>query len=220
MPTTYYGESSGVGLAINNLPDGPRRLGLVGLGTGSLATYGRQGDYLRIYEINPAMKVLATSQFKYLEYCLAKVEVVMGDARLTMEREVADGGSQKFDLLALDAFSSDAIPVHLLTRESFAIYLKQLNANGIIAVHVSNRYLDLRPIVQNLADHFQLSYAIIPDDYEEKWWIYRTTWILVTRDKALLEVEAIKDKTEEPPKKRLTNTLWTDDCASLYPIVK
>src|SRR5262249_20115795 len=122
IPTTYYADGSGVGRAINSLPDGPRRIGLVGLGTGTLAAYGRSGDYLRIYEINPAVQRLARSQFKYVEYCQAKVDIVMGDARLSMEREVEEAKPQQFDLLALDAFSSDAIPVHLLTKEAFDIY--------------------------------------------------------------------------------------------------
>jgi hypothetical protein len=219
-PTTYYAETSGVGLAIKQLPETNRRLGLVGLGTGTLASYGRRGDYLRIYEINPAVQKLARTQFTYLERCPAKVDVIMGDARLSMEREVADGGSQKFDLLALDAFSSDAIPIHLLTKESFEIYLKQIKPDGVIAVHTSNRYLDLRPIVENLADHFGLSCATIPDDDEEAWWVYRTTWILVTKNKAILESDKIKEMTEAPEKKRRTNAVWTDDFASLYPIVK
>jgi spermidine synthase len=220
-PTTYYAESSGVGLAIAQLPTTERRIGLVGLGTGTLASYGRKGDYLRIYEINPAVEKLARTQFTFLERCPAKVDIVMGDARLSMERDVANGGSQQFDLLALDAFSSDAIPVHLLTKESFEIYLKQIKPNGVIAVHVSNRYLDLRPVVVNLARHFGLKFAIVPDDYEEQWWVYRTTWILVTRNEEMLDSPKIKEKTEEPEKDpRTRHTLWTDDFASLYEILK
>jgi spermidine synthase len=219
--TTYYGEQSGVGLAIAQLPQTGRRLGLVGLGTGTLASYGRPGDYLRIYEINPAVQQLARTRFTFLERCPAKVDVIMGDARLSMERETAHGGSQQFDLLALDAFSSDAIPIHLLTKESFAIYLKQLKPDGVLAVHVSNRYLDLRPVVENLAEYFGLGCAVVPDDDEEQWWIYRTTWILVTRNQALLASDKIKDKTEEPEKDaRTRHLLWTDDYASLYDIVK
>jgi hypothetical protein len=220
MPTTYYGETSGVGIAINNLPEGPRRLGLVGLGTGSLAVYGRQGDYLRIYEINPAVKALATSEFKYLNYCLGKVDVVMGDARLTMEQEVAQGNDQKFDLLALDAFSSDAIPVHLLTKEAFEIYLKQIKEGGVIAVHISNRYLNLRPVVEKLAEQFGMVTATISDDDEPHWWIYATTWVLVSKNKKFFELDAIKDKSDEPEAAPKSLPLWTDDYASLYSIMK
>jgi spermidine synthase len=220
MPTTYYGDLSGVGIAINNLPEGPRRLGLVGLGTGSLAVYGRQGDNLRIYEINPAVKTLATSQFKYLEYCLGKVDVVMGDARLTMEREVAEGNGQKFDLLALDAFSSDAIPVHLLTKEAFEIYLKQIKPDGVIAVHISNRYLDLRPVVEKLAEEFGMATVTISEDDEPHWWIYATTWVLVSKNKAFLEIDRIRDAADTAEKSSKATPLWTDDYASLYSIMK
>ncbi|HVS52740.1 MAG TPA: fused MFS/spermidine synthase [Opitutaceae bacterium] len=218
--TTYYASTSGVGLAIGELPAGPRRLGLVGLGTGTLASYGRAGDTVHIYEINPAVENLSHTTFTYVRKSPAKVEIAMGDARLSMERELADGRSQQFDLLALDAFSSDAIPVHLLTKESFEIYLRQIKPDGVIAVHVSNRYLDLRPVVENLAAHFGLSVATIFDDDEDPWWVYRTTWILVTKNKALLSAEKIANVTELPEKKKRTNALWTDDFASIYEILK
>ncbi len=219
MPTTYYGESSGVGIAINNLPEGPRRIGLVGLGTGTLAAYGRKGDYLRIYEINPAVEMLARSQFKFLDYCLGKVEVVMGDARLTMEREVAGGQSQQFDLLALDAFSSDAIPVHLLTREAFEIYLQQLKPGGVMAVHISNRYLNLRPVVEKLAENFGMSVLGISDDDEPNWWIYATTWMLLSRNKDFLALDAVRNAADTAESSG-SSPLWTDDFASLYSIMK
>lgn len=219
-PTTYYGERSGVGRAISLLPEGGRRLGLVGLGTGTLATYGRAGDYLRIYEINPAVEKLARSTFSHLERSPAKIDVIMGDARLSMEHEVAGGKSQQFDLLALDAFSSDAIPVHLLTKEAFEIYLRQMKDDGVIAVHVSNRYLDLIPVVENLAAHFNLGLATIADDFTEDWWVYRTTWVLVTKNKALLANEKIHDVADDASTDKRMHTLWTDDYASLYEILK
>ncbi len=220
LATTYYSENSGVGLAINHLPEGPRRLGLVGLGTGTLAVYGRKDDYLRIYEINPAVEELARSQFKYLEYCQAKLDVVMGDARLMMERELAAKQDQKFDLLALDAFSSDAIPVHLLTKEAFEIYLRQIKPDGVIAIHISNRYLNLQPVVEKLAANFGLQVVSIPDDNEPEWWIYATTWMLVTRNKAFLENDRIRDKAETTEAVPQNSPLWTDDFASLYSIMK
>ncbi len=219
MPTTYYSDSSGVGIAINNLPPGPRRLGLVGLGTGTLAAYARQGDTLRIYEINPAVETLARSHFKYLEYCQGTLDVVMGDARLMMERELADGRAQTFDLLALDAFSSDAIPVHLLTREAFEIYLKHLKPDGVIAVHISNRYLDLRPVVEKLAESFGMTVLGISDDNEPNWWVYATTWMLVTRNKEFAASEAVRGAADTPGNNK-DSPLWTDDFASLYSIMK
>jgi len=220
-PTTYYAKSSGVGLAIAALPAAPgRRLGLVGLGTGTLSAYGRQGDYLRIYEINPAVEKLARSRFTYLKDCPANIDVIMGDARISMERELGSGQSQQFDLLALDAFSSDAIPIHLLTKESFALYLRQIKPDGVIAVHTSNRYLDLRPVVENLAHEFGLGVAVIPDDEEDEWWIYRTTWILVSANKSLLARHEIGKVTEHPVPPNLKVGVWTDDHSSLYEILR
>jgi spermidine synthase len=219
IPTTYYSESSGVGLAINQLPQSSRRIGLVGLGTGTLAAYARKGDVLRIYEINPAVETLAREHFKYLDYSQGKVDVVMGDARLMMERELADGKPQEFDLLALDAFSSDAIPVHLLTREAFAVYLQHLKPDGVLAIHISNRYLDLRPVVEKLAQTFGLGVTTISDDNEPNWWVYATTWMLVSRNRGFLETEAIREVADAPGN-HPNAPLWTDDFASLYSIMK
>ena len=207
-------------MAMVALPETPRSIGLVGLGTGSLAVYARAGDSLRIYEINPAVEKLARSQFKYLEYCQAKVEVVMGDARLMMERELEEKKPQQFDLLALDAFSSDAIPVHLLTKEAFTIYRQHLKPDGVLAVHISNRYLNLRPVVEKLAADAGWDAVSISDDNEPDWWIYATTWVLVTKNKALLQTDKIRDAAEAPETGTKAFPLWTDDFASLYSILK
>jgi spermidine synthase len=144
----------------------------------------------------------------------------MGDARLMMENEVAARESQQFDLLALDAFSSDAIPVHLLTKEAFEIYLKQLKPDGVLAIHISNRYLDLQPVVEKLADHFKLHVVTISDDNEPEWWVYATTWMLVTRDKEFLAGDRIREVAEDPKSDNKNFPLWTDDYASLYSIMK
>ena len=220
--TTYYGETSGVGLAIKNLPvpAGHRRIGLVGLGTGTLASYGTPGDYLRIYDINPAVVQLAHTRFNYLQRCPAKVDIVLGDARLSMEHELADNQPQHFDLLALDAFSSDAIPVHLLTKEAFAVYLKQLNPDGVLAVHTSNRYLNLRPVVERLAQEYGLGVLTISDDDEHDWWVYRTTWILVTKNRAFLGLPDIAGVGEPPEDTPARKPLWTDDYASVFQVMR
>ena len=139
---------------------------------------------------------------------------------MTTEQELARNESPQFDLLALDAFSSDAIPVHLLTKEAFDLYLRQIKPDGIIAVHVSNRYLNLRPVVEKLAQNFGLSTAVIYDDNDPNWWIYATTWILVTKNKEFLNQSAILDVTEEPETYKRPAPLWTDDFASLYSIMK
>ena len=219
LPTTYYGFTSGVGRAIDLLP-GAHRIGLVGLGSGTLAAYGRAGDTLRFYDINPAVVPIARERFNYIAYTAAKVDIVLGDARLSLEDELRRGEVQKFDLLALDAFSSDAIPVHLLTREAVAVYLQHLRPNGILAVHVSNRYLNLKPVVAGLARQFDLESLVISDDpRSEDWWQYGSDWILLTKDKEFLKAREFSDAVEvQDEHARVVE--WTDDYASLAPILK
>ncbi len=221
LPTTYYGETSGVGRALRQLwrAEG-RRVGLVGLGTGSLVAYGEEDDYFRIYEINPEVERLARSRFTYLANAEASVDVVMGDARVSMERELAAGDGQRFDLLALDAFSSDAIPVHLLTVEAFDVYLQHLKTDGVIAVHISNRYLDLYPVVETIARHAGLEVVYIADDADGEWWNYRTSWMLLSRNREFLELPEIGDVASAPDNPGRTSRLWTDDYASLFDVLK
>jgi len=215
--TTYYGAESGIGRAVHALPESPRRLGVVGLGTASFAAHGRPGDYIRIYEINPQVQRLATSRFSYIKQCGAKVEIAPGDARLSMEREPP----QEFDLLALDAFSSDAIPVHLLTKEAFQLYQRHVKTNGVIVVHISNHYLDLEPVVANFAREFGFGMASIDyDENDEDWWLYSSTWVLLTRNNAILDSPSIKRAASPQKRKRKTVPLWTDDFASLFQILK
>jgi len=223
IPTTYYATTSGVGRAISSLDEGdgwfrPHSIGLVGLGVGTLAAYVREGDRLRVYEINPAIRDIAAGRFSFLGECAGEVEVVMGDARLSMENEIAADGAQDFDLLALDAFSSDAIPVHLLTREACATYLSHLAADGILAIHISNRYLDLAPVVERLADHFHLAVVSVSDPGGAEWWAYGSTWMLLARDEATLERPVIADAAD-PCGTGSGCPLWTDDFASVWSII-
>jgi spermidine synthase len=210
--TSYYEAGSGVGLAMIKLAqEGPRHIGVVGLGTGTMAAYGRKGDRFRFYEINPQVEMIARKHFTYLSQCDAQVDVILGDARLSMEAEDA----QAFDVLVLDAFSGDAIPVHLLTREAFQIYQRHMKANGVIAVHVSNQFLDLEPIVARIAEHFGLratavSYALAD---------YPSDWVLVAMNPALLEGLQAEDSDISPARAKRA-PLWTDDHTSLLPIVR
>ena len=219
-PTAYYGENSGIGLTLQALPAGHRRIGVIGLGAGTLAAYAQAGDTLRFYEINPAVPRIAAQWFTYLTQCKGKVEVVAGDARLSLEKEPP----QHFDLLVIDAFSSDAIPVHLLTREAFTVYERHLNTNGLIAVHISNKHLNLDPVVANLAREFKYQLAIVDSPApRDQPWILSATWALLARDKMGAELinSAALQRTSRPP---LTNSLniplWTDDFASLYQIIR
>ncbi|WP_415908423.1 spermidine synthase [Oleiharenicola sp. Vm1] len=221
--TTYYGPKSGIGLALEHAAPKPggRRFGFVGLGAGTLAAYGQAGDQLRIYEINPAVLHLARERFTYLTQTAADVKIVLGDARLAMEDELAHDAPQHFDVLALDAFSSDAIPVHLLTAEAFAVYLKHLQPDGVIAVHISNRYLDLRPVVEALAQRYQLSLVTLSNNpKDDEWWLYRTTWMLLSRDPLKFAHADFQDAADEPPDETAQTILWTDDRASLVGILR
>jgi hypothetical protein len=216
-PISYYGPDTGIGLGVAALPVGSRRIGVVGLGTGTMAAFGRAGDYLRFYEINPQVQAVATSWFSYLPKCLGMVEVAPGDARLTLEREPP----QHFDLLVLDAFSSDAIPVHLLTKEAFETYQRHLNTNAIIAVHISNHYLDLEPVVVNLARHFGYKLASIDfEENDEEWWLYGSTWILLSRSEEILNRPAIRNASGTVKTNSVRVPLWTDDFASLFQILR
>lgn len=220
--TTYYAQGSGIGLAINSLPKNRvRTLGLVGMGTGTLASYGRAGDQVKIYEINPQVLEIAKKDFTYLSQSNAKVDVVMGDARLSLESELKEGKVQQFDLLALDAFNSDAIPVHLLTVEAFEVYLKHLRTNGLIAVHISNRYFDLQPVVEKLAEHFNLGCVTISDDNVPDWWVYETSWMIVGEKNRISSTPNFTLRADKPARtKTAALRLWTDDYTSLFKILK
>ena len=148
-PTTYYSTDSGIALALAALGENDQtlRVGVVGLGSGTTAVYGRKGDYFHFYEINPDVITLAKSPFTFLEDSPAEIGITLADARVALERQEP----QNYDLLVLDAFSGDAIPAHLLTMEAFDVYKKHLRKDGVIAIHISNRYLNLYPVVSGLA---------------------------------------------------------------------
>ena len=158
-PTTYYTQTSGVGRALESMHPTirPLKVGVIGLGAGTLATYGSKGDIYRFYDINPAVIVIANRDFTYLRDSEATIQTPLGDARLNLEREAPQG----FDLLAIDAFSSDSIPVHLLTYEALAVYRKHMKPGGIIAFHLTNRFLDLNPVVKQLADAHHLFSVLV-----------------------------------------------------------
>jgi len=214
VATTYYGPQTGVGLAINGLdPNNPRHIGVIGLGAGTLASYGRLGDRFRFYEINPLVLRLARSEFSYLRDCQAELEIVLGDARLSLEREPP----QNFDVLAVDAFSSDSIPVHLLTVEAFQVYFRHLKQDGVLAVHVSNRYLDLKPIVELAARTLGKQTQVIDTEDDDDIGVFGATWVLVTS--RLFE----RPDLVRPPPKLIAQTglrPWTDDYSNLFRILK
>ncbi len=222
-PTTYYTQESGIGLALLDHPRrsaGPLKVGAVGLGTGTIASYGRPGDTFRFYDINPGVVALSMGRqrlFTYLADSRARIEIVLGDARLSMERELARG-SQRYDVLAVDAFSSDAIPVHLLTREALRIYLGHLAPDGILAIHISNRQLNLEPVVRGLANSLQLPMCVV-DKPRMGDAVWGTTWVLLTRDGDLFETPVF-EKACSRNEKGETVRVWTDDYSNLFQVLK
>ena len=215
--TTYYQSTSGIGAAIAAAQArGAIRVGVIGLGIGTLAVYGRKGDLYRFYDINPQVISVARSEFTYLADSAARIEVALGDARLNLEREPL----QNFDVLAVDAFSSDSIPVHLITREALGVYLRHLKPGGVVAFHVSNRFLSLGPVVARLAkEHGAHVTGVYESEGEDS---SRTTsdWVLVSRDPKALAAKEIEAASPEPPEEHDDWRTWTDDYSNLVQILK
>lgn len=218
-PIAYFGETSGVGralLAIQARSAGtPTRVGVVGLGAGTLAAHGRPGDVYRFYELNPSVDDIARRRFTYLRDSHADVETVLGDARLMLEREPA----QRFDLLAIDAFSGDSIPVHLLTREAALLYGRHVPADGIIAVHITNRYLELAAICRQLADALGRQALRIVDQPPAGSGRHRSDWVLISANAPLLE--GLKADGVGVPIDPVPGLLpWTDQYNNLFQVLK
>ena len=222
-PSSYYSGRSGIGLAILKHPRRDRglRIGVVGLGTGTIAALARFGDVVRFYDINPDVVKLSLGEhrvFSYVADCAGKVEVVPGDARLSLERELAQGQPQRFDVLAIDAFSSDSIPVHLLTREAIQVYLAHLERpDGILALHISNRYLDLKPVVKALADALGCDASLV--DIGEEGIFWGSTWVLLAPEGDVLERSGIDDDATALEAGKAVR-LWTDDYSNLFEVWK
>jgi SAM-dependent methyltransferase len=214
--TTYYTATSGIGRALESLHPSltPLKVGVIGLGTGTIATYGAKGDVYRFYDINPAVIAIAKRDFTFIGKSDATIEIALGDARLSLEREAP----QAFDVLAIDAFSSDAIPVHLITSEALAIYRRHVKPGGIIAFHVTNRYLDLAPVVQQLADAQGLHTVLVADDGDEPL-ASRSDWVLLSDNDDALEAEKI-DEVAEQITPHAGWRLWTDDFNNVVQVLK
>jgi SAM-dependent methyltransferase len=214
--TSYYTTTSGIGRLLETLHPRkePLRVGVIGLGTGTLASYGTPGDLYRFYDINPAVVRIAREDFTYLAQSEAHIETPLGDARLTLEREPA----ADLDILAIDAFSSDAIPVHLITSEALALYARHIKPTGVIAFHVTNRFLDLVPVVAALADAHGMEAVYIHDEGEDVL-ASRSDWVLVSNNRALLARPQIAGAAT-PIVRRPDWRLWTDDFNNLFQVLR
>ena len=219
LPSSYFGPTSGYGRLFASLPPAPRNVGVIGLGAGAVAVYGRPGDHFVFYEIDPQVIEVAQKEFTFLGQSKAKVETVLGDGRLALER-APDG---YFDVLAMDAFSGDAIPMHLLTRESIAMYVRKLKPDGAIIFQATNRFVDISPVVAQLAAEHGMKAVMVSDSPDagegRDYWLAYTDQIIISRNPKILEAEPIRAVAEPivPPK---GFRAWTDDYYNLLGILK
>jgi hypothetical protein len=227
MPTTYYAEESGVGLALRHHTQTTNmKVGVVGLGTGTIAAFGNVGDEYRFYEIDELVIRMSDEYFSYRKESAANAStVVLGDARIQLEKETP----QAYDVIAVDAFSGDAIPVHLLTKECMDLYKKHMKPNGILAIHISNRYLDLHPVVRGMAKHAGMQSALVSvslDDAEKEQRndsgmpkIFDSSWVLVTNNQEFLNNEHVQPHLRLDDLETTRNLLWTDQFSNLFDIL-
>jgi len=218
VPLTYYRAESGIGLLLTNYPrenSKNLRVGIVGMGAGTLAAYGRRGDYYRFYEIDPAMVNLSAGNpfyFSFVHDSKAKIDAVLGDARISLEKELRQGQKQNFDVLVLDAFSSDSIPVHLLTNEAIEIYLGHLrDSHSVLAVHVTNRFIDLTSVLRASADSHHLAASQVRSP--------NSTWILLSEDPQMLQLLGLVEKSTPVPHTHAP-VMWTDDYSNLFQVIR
>ena len=218
-PSSYFGINSGYGRMFGSLPEAPRKVGVIGLGAGSVIAYARKGDVFRFYEINPQVVDVAEKWFTFMRDTPAKIEVVLGDGRLSLEREP----DQQFDVLAMDAFSGDSIPMHLLTREAMKIYLRHLKPGGVIIFQATNRFINIMPIVASLAREVGMTAMLVSDssDSEEgpDYWTSSTDQVVVSANRAIFESARLRGTATEitiPPGFRV----WTDDFNNLVQVLK
>jgi hypothetical protein len=211
--TTYYKTTSGIGRVLLAFEGRPVKVGVIGLGAGSIAVYGDADDTYKFYDIDPAVEQVARKWFTYIGDCPCKTEIVLGDARLSLEREPAQG----FDVLAVDAFSGDSIPVHLITVEAFTEYLRHVKPGGVIVFHVSNRFLDLKPVLLAIAEKHGLQFAYLHESGENGG--TTSDWIAMSRDKSVILKPSLVEATE-PVVPRPDWRLWTDSYTSLVQVFK
>jgi SAM-dependent methyltransferase len=216
-PTTYYGPNSGVGVVLRSIEKGRAlRVGAIGLGVGTVATYAKPGDRYTFYEINPLVIKLAHQEFSFLRDSPATINIVLGDARLSLDREPP----QNFDVLIVDAFAGDSIPVHLITREAFELYFRNLNPDGVLAVHISNQYLDLQPVVAGAAAWLGKEAVSVNRDVEKSNGVYPASWVLLGNRNGFLAQCEVEKVGQILPASGAKVQPWTDNYSSLWRILK
>ena len=224
IPMSYYRKNTGVALALEHLFLTPtKNVGLIGLGAGTLATYGNRGDNYTFYELNPNVERMARKYFSYIEASKANVNVVIGDARVTLNNELEKKVNNSFDVLVVDAFSGDSVPAHLLTQEAFSLYKAHMKDQAILAIHVSNSHLDLTPLVKGLAKSSGYQALYFKTKASEKE-VTQTEWVIVTNNKAFLRNAKVKRLQSNWPKNTnnipKADVVWTDDYSNLLSVLK
>jgi hypothetical protein len=216
-PTSYYGPHSGVAIALSAMEHPKRRIAIVGLGAGTLAAWGRPGDSFRFYEINPDVEAIAHQWFTFLKDSKAGIDTELGDARVQFERELAAGRSADFDLIAVDAFTSDAIPFHLLTAECADIYRRRLAPGGLLLLHISNRILNLEPVARGLAQHLGWNALLFVSGDDAETGESSSKWVLLTGNTEFLARSGLAARAA--PWTNRAPILWTDDFVSLWHVL-
>jgi hypothetical protein len=220
LPSSYFGPTSGYGRLFASLPgDGPRNIGVIGLGAGALAVYGHEGDTMVFYELDPEVVDVAWAEFTFLSDMPGTLEIVVGDGRLSLEREAPRG----YDVLAIDAFSGDSIPMHLLTREAMAVYAKHLAPGGAIVFQATNRYIDIVPVVQKLAAELGMESVLVSDfpgaEAGREYWLATTDQVIVTSNQAILNAPMVRSGGK-PVEPSADAPAFTDDYSNLLRILK
>jgi hypothetical protein len=226
LATSYYGMNSGAGIALrkhpnrltNNLLERGLHIGIVGLGVGTLSTHGTRQDKIRYYEINHQVEYIAYEYFNYLKNGKAYTEIILGDARVSMQRELLESGSNKFDVLILDAFSGDSVPVHLLTQEAFDLYAQHMNPDGIIAIHITNQHLDLTPVILAAANRLGMEAAWV-EGGDKRWYENTNDWMLISANQEFMAAKQLNSLKSDLNEQQ-DPILWTDDFSNLFQIIE
>jgi hypothetical protein len=225
LPFTYYAPESGIGLTLTQYPARfdtaypGMKVGMIGLGIGTISAYSTNKDLYKYYELNPAIEPIARKYFKYLAYAQSKTVVITGDGRKSLERELQQTGSNNFDVLAVDAFSGDVIPAHLLTQEAVEMYMKHLKPGGILAFHITNRYIDLIPVMGGISEyiHLPMNYFILQANERNP---ISSLWVLFTNNNRFLNNDKVKNQLKVYDTSINPVVRWTDDYSSIMTLLK
>jgi len=221
LPTHYYKKGSGVWTVFDLLPSPEgKKIGIIGLGAGTLSIFGHVKDKIDFYEINPDVIEIANKHFTFLKNAKSKINIVLGDARIKLEEILMKEGPLEYDIIVLDAFSSDVIPMHLLTNEALGLYKKHLSKNGVLVIHISNQHIDLFPIIDTFAKSIgfsSYSFSDVSSGNKEK---RQSIWAIVTKNKTILENFSLKKYAPNIKRRNKIDVIWTDDYSNLLEVIK